>query len=206
MSAPLDLFPEPRQLPLPGADVVYYPAPDLGASPDELLRDLTLTLPWEQHHVRIHGHTIPQPRLSSWHGEVAHTYSTLAHILQPKPWTKALQALRCKLEGLCATTFNSVLANRYRNGQDCIGWHSDDEPELGPAPIIASVSLGAERRFDLRRRDDYSTVKSVVLQHGSLLVMSGATQRLWQHSIARTKTPLPERINLTFRLTHPLRT
>lgn len=93
-----------------------------------------------------------------------------------------------------------MLANLYRSGDDAIGWHSDNEPELGPEPLIGSISLVAERRFDLRRRDDHSKTGRLVLEHGSLLVMSGGTQRNWQHGVTRTKQVTGERINLTFRL------
>jgi alkylated DNA repair dioxygenase AlkB len=98
-----------------------------------------------------------------------------------------------------------MLANLYRDGSDAIGWHSDDEPELGREPVIASVSFGAARRFDLRRRDDHARIARIVLDHGSVLIMRGGTQRNWQHAVARTKTHIAERINLTFRLTVPLR-
>jgi alkylated DNA repair dioxygenase AlkB len=92
-----------------------------------------------------------------------------------------------------------VLANRYRDGRDAMGWHSDDEPELGPAPVIASVSLGASRRFVLKHRDDPAQKLALELDHGSLLVMAGATQRHYKHALPRTARPVGERINLTFR-------
>jgi alkylated DNA repair dioxygenase AlkB len=197
----MDLFSETRTLRLPDAEVVYYPVPDLGASADELFRDLRHTLIWEQHYVRIHDQMLPQPRLSSWYGDVVHGYSTLAHALVPHPFNPMLEALKTRVEDVANARFNSMLANLYRDGHDAIGWHSDDEPELGKEPIIASLSLGGERRFDLRRRDDHSKAARIVLEHGSLLVMSGGTQRHWQHSIARTARSIGERINLTFRLT-----
>lgn len=197
-----DLFTEPYQIPISDADVVYYPAPDLGESPDELFSLLRHELPWEQHSVLICERLIPQPRLSSWHGEVVHTYSTLAHTLTPHPWTASLKKLKQHVEIITGCYFNSMLANLYRSGNDAIGWHCDDEPELGLAPIIASISLGAERRFDMRRRDDHTNLVRLTLGHGSLLVMAGKTQRNWQHSVARTSRPVGERINLTFRLTH----
>jgi alkylated DNA repair dioxygenase AlkB len=198
---PMDLFSEPRRLPLEGADVTYYPLPDLGISPDELFRILRTDVVWEQHSVRIEDRVIPQPRLSSWYGDVVHTYSTLAHILKPHPFSPLMHRLLRRLEDITGAQFNSMLANLYRDGSDKIGWHSDNEPELGTDPTIASISLGAERRFDLRRRDDHSKVARIVLEHGSLLVMGGGTQRNWQHGIARRTDTIAERINLTFRLT-----
>lgn len=197
----MDLFNETRYLPLDGAQVVYHPAPDLGASADELFNLLRRDIVWEQHSIRIEDRIIPQPRLSSWYGDVVHTYSTLAHVLTPHAFTPLLERVRQRVQTICGSKFNSMLANLYRSGDDAIGWHSDNEPELGPEPLIASISLGAERRFDLRRRDDHSKTVRLVLEHGSLLVMSGGTQSNWQHGVARTKQVIGERINLTFRLT-----
>lgn len=197
----MDLFSEPRRLPLTDADIVYHPRPDIGISPDELFQILRKEVIWEQHSIRIEDRIIPQPRLSSWYGDVVHTYSTLATVLQPHPFIPILNALRKRLESITGSRFNSMLANLYRDGGDKIGWHSDNEPELGPEPVIASISLGAERRFDLRRRDDHSKVARIVLEHGSLLIMGGGTQKNWQHGIARRTEKVGERINLTFRLT-----
>ena len=199
----MDLFPEPRRLRLADADVVYHTAPDLGLHPDDLFRQLRQELPWEQHNVLIQGREIAQPRLSSWHGEVMHKYSSLAHMLVPQPWSDALNSLRARIEAITGSRFNSMLANLYRDGNDAIGWHADNEPELGPQPVIASLSLGASRRFDMRHRDAPGKVERIMLEHGSLLVMGGQTQSRWQHSIARTAAPTAERINLTFRLTLP---
>jgi alkylated DNA repair dioxygenase AlkB len=200
-----DLFNEIRRLDLEGADVVYHPAPDLGIDPDTLFQRLRNGIAWQQHSVRILDRVIPQPRLSSWHGEVVHTYSTLAHLLVPERFDPLLDSVRAQVETLSGARFNSMLANLYRDGSDAIGWHSDDEPELGREPVIASVSFGAARRFDLRRRDDHARIARIVLDHGSVLIMRGGTQRNWQHAVARTKTHIAERINLTFRLTVPLR-
>jgi len=199
----MDLFNETRRLSLADAQVEYHPAPDLGATADALFVALRREIPWEQHHVRIQDRVIAQPRLSSWHGEVVHTYSTLAHVLTPHPWTALLSGLRARIEALTGGRFNSMLANLYRDGDDAIGWHSDNEPELGPAPLIASLSFGAERRFAMRRRDDHAQVMRMTLGHGSLLVMSGAMQQHWQHALPRTRSIAGERINLTYRLTKP---
>lgn len=199
----MDLFSEPRRIDLADADVIYHPAPDLGVTPDVLFARLRDELPWEQHSVRIDDRVIPQPRLSSWHGEIVHKYASLAHHLVPHPWSDTLADLRIRVEALAGARFNSMLANLYRDGSDAIGWHSDDEPELGPRPLIASLSLGAERRFALRRHDDHGSVSRMVLEHGSLLLMGGTMQRYWQHALARTAQPIGERINLTFRLTLP---
>jgi alkylated DNA repair dioxygenase AlkB len=101
---------------------------------------------------------------------------------------------------VAGVTFNSVLLNFYRNGRDAMGWHSDDEPELGMNPVIASVNLGATRRFMLRYKTDHQFKYELELQHGSLLIMRGALQHFWQHQVPKTNRPLPSRINLTFRV------
>jgi alkylated DNA repair dioxygenase AlkB len=197
----MDLFNEIRTIAMADATAVYHPAPDLGLHPDEIFTRLRAEIPWEQHSVCIHGRIIPQPRLSSWHGEVVHSYSTLAHDLIPHPWAGTVALLHKRVEALCGARFNSMLANLYRDGQDAIGWHADDEPELGTAPLIASLSFGAARRFDMRRKDDHAQLARITLEHGGLLIMGGAMQQHWQHAIARTTRPIGERINLTFRLT-----
>ncbi|WP_254775487.1 alpha-ketoglutarate-dependent dioxygenase AlkB [Pseudoxanthomonas sp. GM95] len=198
------LFTDSIRICLRGADLHYHPAPDLGMSADALLARLRHEIPWQQHHVNIASKVIAQPRLSSWHGDVVHRYSTLAHDLHPAPWNQTLLVVREQVERITGARFNSVLANLYRDGNDAIGWHADDEPELGPAPVIASISLGAERRFDLRRRDDHAEVVHLPLAHGSMLVMSGSTQRFWQHAMMRCRLS-KARINLTFRFTQPSR-
>jgi alkylated DNA repair dioxygenase AlkB len=197
----MDLFNETRNIAMADARAIYHSIPDLGLDPDEIFTELRRDVPWEQHSVRIHDQVIPQPRLSSWHGSVIHSYASLAHRLIPHPWSPLLAHLRDRVQKICHAQFNSMLANLYRDGNDAIGWHADDEPELGPAPLIASLSFGCERRFDMRRKDDHAQVVRITLEHGSLLVMSGGMQQHWQHAIARTRQVRGERINLTFRLT-----
>jgi alkylated DNA repair dioxygenase AlkB len=161
-------------------------------------------VPWTQHSIRLFGRLQPSPRLSSWHGDAdaAYRYSGVRHA--PQAWTPTLKALRMQLEIALGERFNSVLCNRYRHGQDSMGWHADDEPELGPQPVIASVNLGATRRFDFKRRDRSSQRYSIELRHGALLVMMGDTQALWLHQIAKTRAPVSERINLTYRWVNPV--
>jgi alkylated DNA repair dioxygenase AlkB len=107
---------------------------------------------WQQHVVTLFGRSMPAPRLSAWHGDPRAYYRYSGQTLEPVPWTDALQAIRSRAEVVAATRFNSVLSNLYRSGQDGVGWHSDDERGLGTDPVIASVSLGATRRFDLRHK------------------------------------------------------
>jgi len=166
---------------------------------DTLQRTLREDVPWEVHRIRMFGRQVDSPRLSCWMGDPAARYRYSGNEFVPQPWHPALLPLRDQLAAFCGHAFNSVLLNRYRDGDDGMGWHSDNEPELGPAPVIASLSLGAGRRFLLRRRDDHAKKAEVLLDHGDLLVMGGQTQRHYQHSLPKSARPLAERLNLTFR-------
>jgi alkylated DNA repair dioxygenase AlkB len=128
---------------------------------------------------------------------VVYGYAGLDHAALP--WTPLLQLIREAVEAACGQAFNGVLLNRYRDGQDSMGWHSDDEASLGTNPLIASLNLGAARRFDFRRKGTSRIGHSLELGHGSLLVMAGATQHHWQHQIAKTRKASGLRLNLTFR-------
>ena len=181
---------------LPNAEVRYragFFAPDEARA---LFDDLRTEIRWERHRVRIRGREIDCPRLSAWEGDEAYSYSGLA--LRPVPWTPRVAAVRRRVEAATGERFNGVLANLYRDGADRLGWHADDEPELGPAPVIASASFGAARRFLLRPKRGGAAVP-IVLEPGSLLVMRGETQRHWLHSAPPTRRPVGPRINLTFR-------
>ena len=185
---------------LPDAELFYAPDFLARADADCLLKRLTTEIAWEQHHVKIFGRKMPAPRLSAWYGDPDATYAYSGSSYAPLVWTALLQGLKTRVESAAATTFNSVLLNQYRDGRDSMGWHSDDEPELGPAPAIASVSLGGERRFILRhkKRRDIDSV-AIPLAHGSLLIMRGPTQSFWKHQVPKTKKIVPSRLNLTFR-------
>jgi len=188
----------PRSLDLPDADIRYLPAAFTPAEADELFADLRDGISWRQEEVVIFGRARLVPRLVAWHGDpgARYTYSGVAH--EPLPWTPVLQAVRSRVESLSGHRYNSVLLNLYRDGRDGMGWHADDEPELGRDPVIASVSLGATRRFRLRHRRRRDTVP-LDLGHGSLLLMQGPTQHHWVHAVPKTSRPVGERINLTFR-------
>lgn len=183
---------------LPGAELRIEPAWLAPAEADALLAALVDEVPWSQHRVRLFGRELPAPRLSAWIGDpgAAYTYSRVRH--EPLPWTPQLAALRARLETGTGARFNSVLANRYRDGRDSMGWHADDESELGERPLIASISLGATRVFQFKPRRGGRT-HSITLTHGSLLLMGGDTQRLYLHALPKTARPVAERINLTFR-------
>jgi alkylated DNA repair dioxygenase AlkB len=188
-----------RALPLAGADLAWDPQfLDAGAA-DSAFAALRDAIAWERHRIRLFGRECDVPRLSCWIGDPDAHYRYSGTNFMPRPWTAALLVLRDQVQLACGTRFNSVLANCYRDGRDSMGWHSDDEPELGPEPVIASLSLGAPRRFLLRHRRDAGGRLALELGPGSLLVMRGATQSNYRHALPRTARAVGERINLTFR-------
>lgn len=163
---------------------------------DHYFDQLLKTLPWHQEHITMFGKSVLQPRLQAWHGDAAYTYSGLT--MQPHPWTPELTQLKVRCETIADVAFNSVLANLYRHGQDSMGWHQDNEPELGRNPVIASLNLGETRRFLLRNLHCKTEIE-YELSHGSLLVMAGELQHHWKHCVPKTAKTKGERINLTFR-------
>lgn len=173
-------------------------APDFFSQFDAMdyFRRLSTELNWQQETIRMFGRDVLQPRLQAWCGDAVYTYSGLT--MHPQAWTPSLLAIKSACEQICDSTFNSVLANQYRNGQDYMGWHQDNEPELGPQPVIASVSLGEERRFVLKHLASKQKME-FNLTPGSLLIMAGTTQQFWTHSVPKTQRPKSARINLTFR-------
>lgn len=166
---------------------------------DRLLAELIVQVPWQQAEIRLFGKKVLTPRLSCWMGDASAVYRYSNTTFLPEPWLCTIFALKNQLEMAVGSTFNSVLLNYYRNGQDAMGWHSDDETELGAQPAIASLSLGAERRFLLREKTKNARSMGLPLAHGSLLLMQGDSQKLFQHALPRTSKPIGARINLTFR-------
>ncbi|MGS0539403.1 alpha-ketoglutarate-dependent dioxygenase AlkB family protein [Xanthomonas oryzae] len=197
----IDLFANrqgPELLPAEGARLEFYRS-YLSASESGHLFDLLLsTIPWKQRAVTVWGKSHPQPRLVCWMGDESYTYAGLR--LHPLALTRDLQSLKGRIESTAQSEFNSVLLNLYRSGSDKIGPHSDDEPELGKAPVIASLSLGASRtmRFTPREKG-YARPFNLELGNGDLLLMSGDTQANWKHEIPKTTLSVGRRINLTFR-------
>jgi alkylated DNA repair dioxygenase AlkB len=169
----------------------------------ELFAGLRDEIAWRHERIRIRGREYMQPRLVAWFGdpEASYTYSGLK--LSPEPWPARLASLRARLERDTGAEFNSVLCNLYRNGEDSMGMHADDERELGPSPVIASVSLGAVRRFVMRHKKDASERLDLDLPHGSLLVMAGTTQHFWRHGVPKQRSVAASRVNLTFRRIFP---
>ena len=205
---------------MPAADVRYAPAWLPRAEADALFDALMAQVDWDVHRIRMFGREVDSPRLSCWIGDPGTGYVYSRTRFEPHPWPEALVTIRERVSAVAGVEFNSVLANLYRDGGDRMGWHSDDEPELGPRPVIASVSLGGPRRFVFRRRASSARgparapetspphgsrsapgpgKPAIALAHGSLLLMAGDTQANWQHALPRTAKPVPPRINLTFR-------
>ena len=171
--------------------------PDRKAS--EILDTLIESTEWTQPVIQFGAKSVPSPRLAAWYGDekAVYTYSGLRNV--PAPWTPALQKVRFQLEEAIGGRFNSVLLNYYRSGQDSMGWHRDNERELGPEPLIASVSLGERRRFLMQHVKDKNLRWKIELCHGSALVMMGQTQKLWRHCLPKSKIRNNPRVNLTFR-------
>lgn len=173
------------------------------AEADAALARLWLELDWSQREITLFGRRVMQPRLIAWHGEAGAVYTYSGLTLQPLPWHPLLQDLRERIEVRSGHRFNSVLANAYRDGRDSMGWHADKEKELGPQAVVASLSLGAPRRFLLRpvrrRPGDQAGSFGLNLETGSLLLMQAGCQQRYQHAVPRTRRETGLRINLTYR-------
>ncbi len=186
-------------LPLTGADLAFDPHWLDGDQAQTLFDELRKAVPWETHRIRLFGREVDSPRLSCWIGDPDAVYTYSGTRFVPRPWPDVLRPVRERLSLELGVDFNSALANLYCDGSDSMGWHSDSETELGPQPTIASVSLGATRRFALKQRRDPSVKLAVDLPPGGLLVMRGDTQANYRHALPRTARPIGARINLTFR-------
>lgn len=194
----LDLFGEGES-----PDVLYQPT---WLSPEEaqaVMRSLCEEVTWKQETMGTPGGQVALPRLTAWQGDPGAVYVYSGIRNTPAAWTTTVQMLRQRLEQTTGAKFNSVLLNRYRGGNDSMGWHADDEPELGSEPVIASLSLGATRTFEFRHRRKMLPLERYALASGSLLVMQGQTQQHWNHRVPKEPSIQGERINLTFRWVHP---
>jgi alkylated DNA repair dioxygenase AlkB len=187
-----------QQLDLPDADVRLTQFCDAVEAARWFAR-LHAEIAWERHRLRIFGREVDSPRLSCWIGDADAVYRYSGTRFAPHPWTPALIELREYISSHCGECSNSVLANLYRDGRDSMGWHSDDEPELGRDPAILSFSFGGVRRFRLRHRHDPRLRLELDLPSGSLLRMAGTTQRFYRHDLPKTARAVPARINLTYR-------
>lgn len=180
------------------AELHYYPhflTADAGLALFTALRD---SLCWEQSRIKVYGREHPIPRLNAWYGDEGISYRYSGRQFDAHPWLPALQQARQRIAAVCPQAFNSVLANYYRDGNDCMGWHADNEPELGRAPVIAALSLGSSRCLRFRANRDHRQTLNLDLAAGSLLIMGTGVQQQWQHSLPR-RARAGQRISLTFR-------
>ena len=191
---------EPIVFDLPDAEIIYFPAFLSREEADSLFLELLQKIPWQQDEITVYGKKHLQPRLTALYGNEGKPYSYSNIKMQPHNWTLPLQKIKSLVENICETYFTTVLLNYYRDGNDGNGWHADNEKELGINPIIASLSLGAERNFQLKHNLDSSQKKNIVLENGSLLLMKGTTQHFWKHQVPKTAKTIGSRINLTFRV------
>jgi len=191
---------QPGRLEMPDAEVVFYRDFFSPSESQRLYDDLLRNVAWKQEIITIMGSKVPIPRLTAWYGDAGRDYSWSGITQHPLLWTPELLRIKGRVENAAGVIFNSVLLNLYRDGRDSVAWHSDDEPELGQNPVIASVSFGATRRFQFKHQQNADLRLSIDLTPGSLLLMRGTTQHYWKHQIPKTKTPCGPRINLTFRI------
>lgn len=190
---------EVKKLNLKEAEVSYYRNFLTQEQANEYILTLLKELDWQQHYIKIFGKTHPQPRLTALYAENDDSYTYSGLSLKPLKFHPVLKELQEKLAEVSETEFTHCLANLYRDGSDSMGLHADDEKELGKNPVIASISLGASRKFRLKHRNLKEERMDLILEHGSLLLMQGTTQHYWKHELPRTRKPVGPRINLTFR-------
>lgn len=191
-----------QQFLLPDAAMTLWPAWLSATAAADLQAQLTTELSWRQEQIRIYGKAVKIPRRQVWMGEPHCSYQYSGVRFIPAPWHPAVRLLAAKLSDVAGRPFNCVLLNLYADGQDHMGWHADNEPELGRAPVIASLSLGAARRFDFQHRYLGHQLQ-LQLDHGSLLLMAGDCQQYWQHRLPKQSRVAAPRLNLTFRYITP---
>lgn len=191
----------PLKIDLPQSDIVYFRNFLSIDRAFELMESLGASVAWQQDDIRVFGKTYPQPRLTALYGNNGRPYSYSNITMHPLEFTPELKELKALIEQLIfPIQFTSCLLNLYRNGKDSNGWHADNEPSLGRNPVIASVSLGEERAFHLKHKDNPEWKHKMILENGSLLIMKGSTQHHWLHQLPKTSRDIGERINLTFRV------
>ncbi len=187
-----------QKLELSNAEVILYSGLFQPPESHQIFNQLLNQVEWKHEPIKIFGKSVLQPRLTAYYGNKSYTYSGVT--MQPLPWNAPLLHIKEKIEPLVNTQFNAVLINLYRDGQDYMGWHSDDEKNLAEGSVIGSLSLGETRRFIFRRRDDHQIKVELNLGDGDFLVMGGETQKFWQHHVPKTAKSTEPRINLTFRV------
>lgn len=184
---------------VPDATILYYPHFFSATKADELFAVLLEKIPWQQDNITVFGKSHPQPRLTALFGNEGKPYGYSNIVMHPHPWNPVLTYIKESIAAVCEENFTTVLLNQYRDGKDSNGWHADNEKELGRNPVIASVSFGAARVFNLQHNTDKNQKIKIILEHGSLLLMKGTTQHFWKHQIPKTTKKIEKRINLTFR-------
>ena len=196
------MFCEEERIELPDAQIRFYKSCFSSDEADVFFDSLMHDIEWEQGYISLYGRKIKTPREIAWYGDENRTYTFSGTKFEPKPWTNTLTKIKSCIDRVSDVEFNSVLLNRYRNGNDSVSWHSDSEPELGRNPPIGSVSFGATRTFMLKHKRR-KIRKNIDLNHGSFLLMTGPTQHFWVHQIPKTSkktaNDVGPRINLTFR-------
>lgn len=188
---------------LPEELLEYRPGLFSEAESDQLLQNFITEVPWKQTIQKMYDKEVTTPRLTAWYGDIGTDYSATGTLSNPASWTPELLMIKNKVEPLAGIQFNSVLLNYYRDGNDSVAWHSDREKVLGKHPIIASVSLGQVRSFDIRNKANHHQKYSVRLEHGSFLLMKGDLQEHGEHRIAKSTQTMKPRVNLTFRVVIP---
>jgi alkylated DNA repair dioxygenase AlkB len=200
MSSLLQATSRPERIPIADGEVYYLGKLELGRDDDAVFDRLIAEVPWRQERILVWGKMHLQPRLVAWYGDRGSDYTYSGITLTPLPWTDLLLEIKSRIETVSAASFNSVLLNYYRDNRDSMGFHSDDEPELGLRPVIASLSLGEERTLILKHKlNKLAKPVRLKLASNSLLLMKGETQKYWTHGIAKESRPCGPRINLTFR-------
>jgi alkylated DNA repair dioxygenase AlkB len=179
-------------------DAIYHPADSYALPQLQWFEILSQSIDWSHDTVKMFGKTLTLNRKSAWYGDSGAAYSYSGIRREPLQWTEELLMIKKTCEEMSNATFNSVLCNYYHDGKDGMGWHSDDERELGKEPIIASVSFGAERIFAFKHRNSKERI-NIRLEHGSMLIMRGQTQHSWHHALPKSSIVHEPRINLTFR-------
>ncbi|GAB4297423.1 MAG: alpha-ketoglutarate-dependent dioxygenase AlkB [Oscillatoriaceae cyanobacterium] len=187
-----------QKLDITNAEVIFYPRLFQPPESTKLLDNLLNQTEWKHEPIKLFGKSVLQPRLTAYYGTKGYTYSGVH--MQPFLWNQPLLQIKDKIEPLVNHQFNGVLLNLYRDGQDYIGWHSDDEKDLAKGSVIGSLSLGETRRFIFRRRDNHQNKVELTLNDGDFLVMGGDTQKFWQHHVPKSAKSTQPRINLTFRV------
>lgn len=197
----LSFFAEVGQSPqLPAELLTYHPGIFTGQESYNLLQKFIAETPWKQKVVRMYDKEVLTPRLTAWYADQeTYDYTSLRRA-EPLLWTPELLRIKKRAEEIAGVTFNSVLLNYYRDGNDSVAWHSDNEKALGTHPVIASVSFGQVRSFDIRNKQDHSHKYSIRLESGALMIMKGNLQTDWEHRVPKSARPMQPRVNLTFRV------